>query len=618
MENSPASATPESSVNPSDNPSGEAARYQALAALAADLAGQFELGPLLERILRHTMELLGCDSGSICTVDEAAGTYRKEVDVGVGCLSGQTFPLNEGVTGAIVRARDSVLFDEYSEVRGGHIHDAERASLHGVIGVPIRWDGRIIGSAVVFSREAGRRFTDADARLVELFATHAAIAITNARLHALTADRERESAVLDERERVVRDLHDTIGRGLVSVLLHLDAAEKASTDAGPRHAIGQARSAARSALDETRRTAVGLGPALLDGRSLTDAIALELAWVESTVQVETHLVVVGDPEPLPAETARQLFRIVQESLTNVVEHAQAHQVRVGLVYGSQSVSALVEDDGQGFDIEAIGDARHPASRGLGLQSLASRAARLGGTLHIESTPHWGTRVRAELPSTAAGALDSRSRWRVLVVHENAVVRAGLVRVLGHVEPDIEVVGEIAEAGAALEAYELLRPHVVLANLDLPHIDGAQLTSYLRAFDPRASVVLIVRNASDERMRGAARIGATGFVEYAADPIELTRAVVAAARGESLLSSAFLSRLAAAPGTADSAHLTAREREVRALVERGLPDKVIATALRISVKTVEKHVGAILRKTGAANRTALAARAARVEGSPTPR
>ncbi|SDS24576.1 hybrid sensor histidine kinase/response regulator transcription factor [Microterricola viridarii] len=603
MENSPASASPSASS------ATEAAQYQALSALAADLVGQFELRPLLERILRHTMALLGCDSGSICTVDEVAGTYRKEVDVGVGCLSGQTFPLDEGVTGEIVRARGSVLFDEYAEVAGGHIAQRERASLHGVIGVPIRWDGRIIGSAVVFSREAGRRFTDADAHLVELFATHAAIAITNARLHALTADRERASAVLDERERVVRDMHDTIGRGLVSVLLHLDAAEKSSTEAEPRRSLGAARAAARAALDETRRTADGLGPALLEGRSLSDAIALELAWVESTVRVETHLVVIGDPEPLPAETARQLFRIVQESLTNVVEHASARHVRVGLVYGSENVSVLVEDDGQGFDVDALAEARPSAAKGLGLQSLVARAGRLGGTVQIESTPHWGTRVRAELPSSAASAVDARSRWRVLVVHQNAIVRAGLVRVLGQVEPGIEVVGEIADASAAIEAYELLRPHVVLANLDLPHIDGAQLTSYLRAIDPQSSVVLIVHDLADERMRGAARIGATGFVAQDADPVYVTRAVVAAARGESLLSSAFLSRLAATLDPPGTAPLTAREREVRALVERGVPDKQIAARLRISVKTVEKHVGAILRKTGAPNRTALAAQSA---------
>ena len=165
---------------------GEARRHlDTLAAMANDLAGQFALAPLLERILRHSMDLLGCDSGSVCTVDELAGTYRKEVDLGVGCHSGETFPLDEGVTGEVVRARRSVIFDDYAEVRGGHIAERDRAALHGVIGVPIRWNGTIIGSCVVFSRDPDRRFTEADAELLELFATHAAIAITNAGLHAL-------------------------------------------------------------------------------------------------------------------------------------------------------------------------------------------------------------------------------------------------------------------------------------------------------------------------------------------------------------------------------------------------------------------------------------------------
>jgi DNA-binding NarL/FixJ family response regulator len=420
------------SAPPADH---EAARFEALAALATDLAGQFALEPLLERILRHTMELLGCDSGSICTVDEAAGTYRKEVDLGVGCLSGQTFPLDEGVTGAIVLARGSVVFDEYAEVRGGHIPARERASLHGVIGVPIRWAGTIIGSCVVFSRDQERRFTEADVTLVELFATHAAIAITNARLYALVNRREREAAVLAERERVVREV-------------------------------------------------LGLGQA------------------------------------------------------------------------------------------------------AGLVNTASS-------------------------NTLSSAVSTPLRWRVLVVHESLLVRAGLVRVLGGLEPGIQIVGEAGDAGQALEMYERLRPHVVVAHLDLPHIDGLQLTSYLRAADPQAAVVLLIRDLDDERVRGAARIGAVAFVEYDADPSELARAVLAAARGESLMSAEVLSRLAALDD-ADAAgvgHLTPRELQVRALVEQGYPDKRIAADLAISVKTVEKHVGAILRKTGATNRTMLASRSA---------
>ncbi len=108
----------------------------ALIAVIEDLAGELSLGPLLERILRRSTELLGCDAGSICLVDEAAGVYRKEADIGVACQSGRIFPLDEGVTGAVYAARGLVIFDDYAKVPGGHVREEDRASLKGVIGVP--------------------------------------------------------------------------------------------------------------------------------------------------------------------------------------------------------------------------------------------------------------------------------------------------------------------------------------------------------------------------------------------------------------------------------------------------------------------------------------------------
>jgi DNA-binding NarL/FixJ family response regulator len=173
------------------------------------------------------------------------------------------------------------------------------------------------------------------------------------------------------------------------------------------------------------------------------------------------------------------------------------------------------------------------------------------------------------------------------------------------EPDIQVVGEVADAEGAMEAYDLLHPSVVLADLDLPHVDGVQLTSHLRAADPGAVVVLLIGSVGDDRLRDATAVGAAGFLEPHADAASIARTVVAAARGDLLLSPALLGRYSVSL-TGDGAEtLTAREREVRALVEQGMPDKRIAAELHISVKTVEKHVGAVLRKTGAPNRTALA-------------
>ncbi len=131
--------------------------------MVEDLAGELSLRPLLERILLRSTELLGSDAGSICLVDEERGIYRKEADIGVACQSGKVFPLTEGVTGAVVARRGPVTFDDYAKVPGGHVRAEDRASLKGVIGVPIWWRGEIVGSCVVFSRDperalrAGRR-----------------------------------------------------------------------------------------------------------------------------------------------------------------------------------------------------------------------------------------------------------------------------------------------------------------------------------------------------------------------------------------------------------------------------------------------------------------------------
>ncbi|WP_349428519.1 GAF domain-containing protein [Microbacterium sp. LWS13-1.2] len=581
--------------------------FSTLATLANDLAGQFAIQPLLDRILRHALELLNCESGSICTVDEEAHVYRKEVDLGVGCQSGQTFPLTEGVTGEIVRKNDAVVFDNYSDVPGGHIPERERAFVHGVIGVPIRWNGAIIGSCIAFSKDDRRRFTASDVAILELFATHAAIAIANARLHSLATARASDAAILAERERLIRDVSDTLGRGLTDVLRYLDAVERAQ-DSGQRTAgILRARTAARAVLSDARRTVLDTGGGRFDGNSLVEAIRLELEWAASSVSIETKFSVLGEQQALDAEISRQVFRVTQEALTNVVTHAHAHNVRVGLIFSDERVSILVEDDGRGFDLQTgRGHPSPPLLNGNGIHGLVARVRRLGGDLQLESTPGWGTRLRAELPLLPAGPTGTRARWRVLIVHDQPVVRAGLVRMLSLTDPDIQVVAEIESSDDVVEACEMLQPHVVLADIDSPTLEGSRLSAYLHRAAPSVAVLLLIGSVGDEAVRNAARNGAFGFVSRDIDATGLTRAVVGAAGGGQsglLITTQMLDRAGVIAGPD---HLTTRERQVRELVEQGLPDKQIAARLGISVKTAEKHVGAVLRKTGSANRTSLAA------------
>ncbi len=580
------------------------AQVDALSGAVEDLAGQFALQPLLHRILRRAVSLLGAGAGSVSTVDERAGTYRKEADLGVGCQEGRVFPLDEGATGAVVAHRGPRVFDSYADVPGGHVDPADRERLHATVAVPIEWRDEIIGVCVVFSTDPETRFGKADVELLHVFAKHAAIAIANARLHHEAEERARGLAVSAERERVVRDVHDTVARALGSILLHLDA----DGSPAPADRVDAARAAARSALAETRRTVLGLGPSLLEPHSLDDAITAELAWAHSTSGIRTDLVVTGRRPRLRADVRAHALRLVQEALTNVVAHAHAELVRVGVMYGADEVAVVVEDDGRGFDPADAGVRRG----GLGLTGIVARAQQFGAELRIESTPGWGTRIRARVPYAAAGPdrePGGAASWRILVVDRRAVVRAGLVRLLAQAEPEIEVVGEIADARQVVGAVRALEPDVVLLDLRMPGLDGARLTSYVRSASPGTAVLMMTDDLSDELLKEAVHAGARGCVGSDLDGPGLARAVLAATRGESLLTERTLRGFADGDRPAPD-HLTDRERQVRALVERGLPDKRIAAMLAISVKTVEKHVGAVLRKTGAPNRTALAHRAAR--------
>jgi signal transduction histidine kinase/DNA-binding NarL/FixJ family response regulator len=582
-----------------------AARAAGLIAIAEDLAGEFSLRPLLERILRRCTELLGCDAGSICSVDEAAGTYRKEADIGVACQSGRVFPLTEGMTGAVVTHRAPVWFARYEDVHGGHVAPQERATLRGVIGVPLEWRGRIIGACIVFSRDSERAFGPDDADLLQLFARHAAIALATARMHEAAEERARAEATVTERDRLLGEVHDSLTQHLVSVRVHLDSAENEPTPDKAAEHVRRASEAARDALVEARLTLLGLAASPLDGRTLDAALRSETSWAESVGGLEVRFVSAGTTVVLEESLSREVLRVAREALTNIVRHAQAHTVRLGLLYEQAAVSLLIQDDGQGFDHMSGWQADR-----FGLRAMTERAQELGATVEVDSLAGWGTRIRARFPYRRDEE-QAAPRLRVLIAADRPVLRAGLARLLSWTEPGIAVVGEVATGKDALEACQALRPDVALVDLGLP----ADVIGGLLDLDPHLAVVGVCEAGDDERVADAMRAGARGCVDIGSDGLELSRTVVAAGRGQAILSGPVLQQLRRGLRIDDlEPALTEREREVRALMEQGIPDKLIAERLVLSVKTVEKHAGAVLRKTGARNRTELAALAGRGRGA----
>jgi DNA-binding NarL/FixJ family response regulator len=210
--------------------------------------------------------------------------------------------------------------------------------------------------------------------------------------------------------------------------------------------------------------------------------------------------------------------------------------------------------------------------------------------------------------------------RVLVADDHAVVREGL-RTFLSLQDGIEVVGEAGDGEAAVREAELRRPDVILMDLVMPRLDGVGAMRELRRRMPECRVIVLTSYAQDDRLLPAIQAGAAGYLLKDAEPREIARAVRAAHAGEALLAPAIAARLVAAiaqpAGARPTQRLTPREREVLALIGRGLPNKRIARELGVSEKTVKTHVGHVLAKLGVTDRTQAALHAVReglTEGS----
>jgi signal transduction histidine kinase len=223
--------------------------------------------------------------------------------------------------------------------------------------------------------------------------------VENAGLHAQLLAQAREAGLLDERQRMAREIHDTVAQGLIGIITQLEAMnQRQDRPAEWQRHLDNAARLARVSLAEVRRSVEASRPEVLDERRLPGALATVAKQWSALHALPVQVTTVGDAQPLHSEVEAALLRTTQEALANVAKHAKASRVGVTLCYMGDVVTLDVRDDGVGFEAP---DRTAGAGAGFGLTAMRQRVSRVAGTLNVESEPGGGTAISARVPAIAA-------------------------------------------------------------------------------------------------------------------------------------------------------------------------------------------------------------------------
>ncbi|MDO8567635.1 MAG: sensor histidine kinase, partial [Dehalococcoidales bacterium] len=203
----------------------------------------------------------------------------------------------------------------------------------------------------------------------------------------------------EERKRIARELHDETTQSILGLVMRLEAASTGTDELPPRvkNLLAEIKTLGNRTLDSVHRIIYDLRPSVLDDLGLLSALRWLAEHRLSPLEVKTRVEVTGEEKKLPPHIEIALFRVVQEALTNIARHAEAHNVVVSVEFKESVILIEVEDDGKGFDISAIGPASEAKGVGLGLMGMEERVALLGGKFEIEAHPGDGTHLTIEVP-----------------------------------------------------------------------------------------------------------------------------------------------------------------------------------------------------------------------------
>ena len=384
-------------------------------------------------------------------------------------------------------------------------------------------------------------------------------------------------AVLRERGRIAREIHDTLAQGFVGISVQLELVARllaGSREAAPKpglepafEQLDQARALVRASLADARTSIWDLRSEAAGSPDQPDDLPSRLSRsctrIAGGSSAKVYLQVKGTYRPVAPKIEEELLRIGQEAVANAVRHAAATRIDVQLIYEAARVSLRVEDDGRGFEPRP---ARAERKVIIGIRGMQERAGEIDAALVLESSARRG---HAGLGRGAVGDEEEKvgsmsDPIRIMIVEDHAVVRQGLAALLRTV-PDFSIVAEAADGRESIELFRLHQPDITLMDLRLPQMNGVEAITSIRKDFPQARIIVLTTFDGDEDIYRALQAGAQGYLLKGMTGEELMDAIRSVYAGKSRIPAPVAERLAermSAPS------LTGRETEVLQLIVGG--------------------------------------------------
>jgi signal transduction histidine kinase len=363
-----------------------ASRLSDLISAASAVTEQTELTAVLETVVATAMELTDAPYGALGVVSES-GQLIQFVHKGVPeeiveMIGGP--PQGKGLLGAVTWQPDPIRLDHAQAHPRATGFPDHHPRFEGFLGVSIRIGDDVFGNLYLGANDGG--FTEQDEALIRALALIAGSAISTIRLQA----RLRRAAVLEDRQRIARDLHDSIIQDLFAVGLSLQALTSKLERGDMRASLEEAASHLDDSITSLRRFIFDLRPPTVGARNLKDDLSELLGRLAVPYEASIGIGVTGPVDDLPGELADDILQITREAVSNALRHSGADVVSISVSRGVDRLVLTVIDHGSGFDPET-------ATRGMGLDNIHSRAEAAGGEATIETRKGEGTVVRVVLP-----------------------------------------------------------------------------------------------------------------------------------------------------------------------------------------------------------------------------